>query len=50
MPDGYLQPDAAQALNNLVAAGYADSLPSVISRALLEAEKKEKKKSDKLKS
>ena len=35
MPDGYLQPDAAQALADLVATGYAPSPVAVIAKALL---------------
>ena len=35
MPSGYLQPDAAQALQKLVASGYAPSPVAVISKALL---------------
>ena len=37
MPDGHLQPDAAQALAQLVACGYAPSPVAVISKALLSA-------------
>lgn len=40
MPNGMLQPDAAQALADLVAAGYAASPVAVISAALLDAQKK----------
>ena len=35
MPSGYLQPDAAAALQKLVDCGYAPSPVSVISKALL---------------
>ena len=37
MPNGYLQPGAAQALAQLVADGYAASPVAVISKALLSA-------------
>ena len=37
MPSGYLQPDAATALQKLVACGYAPSPVAVISKALLSA-------------
>lgn len=37
MPDGYLQPDAAQALAALIESGYAPSPVAVISKALLSA-------------
>lgn len=40
MPGGMLQPDAAQALDELIAAGYAGSPLAVISAALLDAKKK----------
>ena len=40
MPDGHLQPDAAQALADLVATGYAESPVAVISTALLDAQRK----------
>lgn len=40
IPSGYLQPDAAQALADLVASGYADSPVAAISAALLDAQKK----------
>ena len=40
MPDGMLQPEAARALDELVAAGYAASRVSVISTALLDARRK----------
>lgn len=40
MPSGMLQPDAAQALADLVAAGYAASPVAVISAALLDAQRK----------
>jgi hypothetical protein len=44
MPNGYLQPEAAQALDALVATGYALSPVAVISAALLDARKKAKRK------
>ena len=44
MPNGYLQPDAAQALDDLVATGYALSPVAAISAALLDARKKAKRK------
>lgn len=37
MPSGYLQPEAAQALSDLVATGYAPSPVAAISKALLSA-------------
>ena len=37
MPDGYLQPGAAQALAQLVESGYAPSPVAAISKALLSA-------------
>ena len=37
LPGGSLQPDAAQALDALLAAGYAPSATAAISRALIEA-------------
>jgi len=40
MPSGYLQPDAAQALSDLVASGYGASPVAVISAALLDAKRK----------
>ena len=40
MPDGHLQPDAAQALADLVASGYAASPVAAISTALLDAQQK----------
>lgn len=43
MPGGLLKPDVAQALIELVNAGYADGKTAVISRALLEARKRLKK-------
>lgn len=43
MPDGHLQPDAAQALADLVQAGYAPSQVAVISAALLDARRKVKR-------
>ena len=44
MPNGYLQPDAAKALDDLVATGYALSPVAAISAALLDARKKAKRK------
>ena len=44
MPNGYLQPDAAQALDDLVTNGYALSPVAAISAALLDARKKAKRK------
>lgn len=43
IPSGYLQPDAAQALESLVQAGYASSPVSVISAALLDVAKRRKR-------
>ena len=40
IPSGYLQPDAAQALESLVQAGYAASPVAAISAALLDAQKR----------
>lgn len=40
IPDGHLQPDAAQALADLVAAGYGASPMACIAAALLDAQKK----------
>lgn len=40
MPDGHLQPDAAHALADLVASGYAASPVAAISAALLDAQRK----------
>ena len=37
MPDGHLQPDAAKALADLLASGYAPSPVAAISKALLSA-------------
>lgn len=42
LPGGSLQPDAALALDALLAAGYAPSATSCIARALLEAAKRQK--------
>lgn len=44
MPNGYLQPEAAKALDDLVANGYALSPVAAISAALLDARKKAKRK------
>lgn len=44
MPNGYLQPDAAKALDDLVTTGYAPSPVAAISAALLDARKKAKRK------
>lgn len=38
MPSGYLQPDAARALQSLVDTGYAPSPVAAISAALLDAQ------------
>ena len=46
MPSGYLQPDAAQALADLVASGYGASPVAVISAALLDTQKKVKRLHD----
>lgn len=43
MPGGYLQPDAAQALADLVASGYAPSPLAAIVAALHDAHKKVKR-------
>lgn len=40
LPGGTLQPDAAEALAKLQAAGYADSATACIARALVEAAKR----------
>jgi len=40
IPTGYIQPDAAQALEALVSAGYAPSAVGAISQALLDAQRK----------
>ena len=40
IPSGYLQPDAAQALDALVASGYARSPVAAISAALMDAQRK----------
>ena len=40
LPDGYLKKDAAQALDSLLSAGYANSRLGVISAAILDAQKK----------
>ncbi len=40
IPRGMLKPDAAQALADLVAAGYAATETGVIAAALLDAQKK----------
>lgn len=44
MPGGLLQANAAQALVELVEAGYAEGKTAVISKALLEARKRLKNK------
>lgn len=44
MPNGHLQPDAAQALDALVQAGYAASPVAAISAALLDAQRSHKRK------
>lgn len=43
IPGGFLQPDAAQALADLVGSGYAASPVAVISAALLDAQRKVKR-------
>jgi hypothetical protein len=43
IPRGMLQPDAAQALAELLAAGYGPTETGVISAALLDAQKKMKR-------
>ena len=45
MPNGHLQPDAAQALQSLVDGGYASSPVAAISAALLDAERSLRRKS-----
>jgi len=40
IPDMYLQPAAAQALADLLAAGYAKSSAGVVSAAILDAHRK----------
>lgn len=40
LPTGYLQPDAASALDALLAAGYAPTTTGVIAAALLDAQRK----------
>lgn len=40
IPTGWLQPDAARALDALVAAGYAPSATGAIAQALLDAQRK----------
>lgn len=40
LPTGYLQPDAARALEALLGAGYGPSAVGVISAALLDAQRK----------
>lgn len=39
IPTGYLQPDAAKAVDYLLSAGYAGTKSAVISRALIDAQK-----------
>ena len=43
MPNGYLQPDAWQALQELVKADYAKSASAAINQALIDAKKRLKK-------
>jgi hypothetical protein len=43
MPNGYLQPDAYQALQELVEANYAKSASAAINKALIDAKKRLKK-------
>ena len=40
IPTGWLQPEAAQALKALVAAGYAETRVGAIAQALLDAQRK----------
>lgn len=40
LPTGYLQPNAAAALDALLAAGYATTATGVIAAALLDAQRK----------
>ncbi len=42
LPGGSLQPDAAQALDALLTAGYAPSATACIARALIEAAERKK--------
>ena len=43
MPNGYLQPEAYQALQELVTAKYARSASAAINQALIDAKKRLKK-------
>jgi hypothetical protein len=43
IPSGYLQPEEAQALDELIKAGYAASPLAVMKSALLDAHKKVKR-------
>lgn len=43
LPGGYLQPEAAQALADLTQAGYGKNKVDVVSRALLDAQRRLKK-------
>jgi hypothetical protein len=40
LPTGYLQPDAAAALDALLSAGYAPTATGVIAASLLDAQRK----------
>lgn len=44
MPGGVLPPDAATALERLQAAGYADSATGCIARALVEADRRQRRR------
>lgn len=43
LPGGYLQPEPAQALADLTQAGYGKNKVDVVSRALLDAQRRLKK-------
>ena len=43
IPGGYLQPEAAQALADLTQAGYGKNKVDIVSRALLDAQRRLKK-------
>lgn len=45
LPTCYLQPDAAAALDSLLAAGYGSTVAAVISAALLDAQRKVSRRS-----
>lgn len=44
-PDGYLQPDEAQALADLLSADYADTPIAVVRAAIMDAHRKISRKS-----